>query len=261
MKFRVDLASNPADEARRILLQQADTALSGLRQGPSEGAVHEARKSCKRARAAVALVAGGLPPAQAKTLDRAFRDAARPIGAVRDADVMRKTLASLGSSEEAPEVERQGPCAAAVAALEAARQQVEAADLSAVTHTTLLEGLVSSWRSARREWDDANDDGHPEAFHEWRKAVKQLLYHVQLLTELDEPVMGALDTQLDVLQEALGDHHDLYVLASTAPEADGDALKARALQLEDRALALGSWVLSSPPRNLRRWVRTVRTSG
>lgn len=261
--FRIDLHQPPPDEIRRILLEQIAHARHGLlTQGASESAVHEARKACKRSRATLALVKGSLRTSDHRRLDTSLRDAARLIGPVRDADVMRHTLESLGEPAGGPptdqELDRAVRGEQTIRGLDQARSLVTGQDLSAIDRSTLVEGLLRSWRGARKTWDDADVDHHPEAFHEWRKAVKRLLYHVQLLSGLDEAVMGGLARQLDVLQEALGDHHDLHVLAgqrwrSTA--TPGTALTERAAQLEERTLALGGWVLSAPPRQLQRWLQ------
>lgn len=261
MQFRVDLGEPVRNEILRILYEQIHHARSGLlEQGASERAVHEARKACKRSRALVALVGSALPDDDRTRLDRALRDAARSIGPVRDADVMRRTLSSLGGdpNDDAPVPDREARGEEAVRRLDHARSLLSAQDLTHLGPDTLVEGLVASWRAARRTWDDADVDHHPEAFHEWRKAVKQLFYHVQLMHALDETVMGALAEQLDVLQEALGDHHDLHVLAEQSKQLGhgaADALRERATVLEERTLALGGWLLSAPSRQLKRWLR------
>ncbi len=259
MLFKLEPTQTPADGVRRILLEQADHALQGLEaQGPSEKAVHEARKACKRARAVVALIRPGLGRSAARRLDVAFRDAARPIGPVRDADVKRATIRDLGGDTAIARVEdRDSRGDQALQALRAARALVEATDLSHVTLSVMADGLMASWRDARRAGEDADTDPHGETLHEWRKAAKRLLYHVQLLEELDPVVMTALSTQLDLLQEALGNHHDLCVLAEEVGASDPvhDELQARADELQERTLALGAWVLAARPRTLRRWLR------
>ena len=264
MRFRVHWSGVPGREIERILLEQATQARQGLLDhGASEKAVHEARKACKRARATVALVQRGLAACDVQRLDHAFRDAARSIGPVRDADVMRRTLASLamanGSAVAAPIVEdREARGESAIVALDRARSLVLAQDFGPLDHRELTAGLLASWKKARSTWDDVDVDRSGESFHEWRKAVKRLLYHVQLLVEIDPDVMSGLESQLDVLQEALGDHHDLHVLAETAPPADPAAartLAQRSDALEERTLALGGWILSAPPRQLRRWLQ------
>lgn len=270
MDFAIDLAEPCPQEVQRLLLEQIQHARDGLlTHGASEAAVHEARKACKRGRAVVALVRSALHADDRRRLDQAFRDAARLIGPVRDADVMARTLASLGGPDDRPPEEEPPPAEGldreqrgeqTVRALDHARALVSSQNLSSVTLETLRAGLLSSWRAARRAWDHADVDHHPEAFHEWRKTVKRLLYHVQLLTPLESTVLGALASQLDLLQESLGDHHDLHVLATsrrTTDPATREALRERAARLEERTLALGGWVLSAPSRQLQRWLSLI----
>lgn len=262
MPFRLPLEEPAALEVRAALLEQCDLALEALAEGPTKGAVHEARKACKRCRATLRLVRAGMRRKVWRGADRAFRDAARHIGPVRDADVMRDTLASMGApGDQVREPDdREALGAAAVEGLRVARALVDGLDLARVDRDTLAVGLVDSWRDARGGLRHARTDRDAEAFHEWRKAVKRLGYHLQLLHGLAPEVLGAVEAGLDVLQESLGDHHDLAVLADqvhTREEIRAD-LAARAGVLEERVLRLGAWWFAAKPRTLRRFLEAFR---
>jgi CHAD domain-containing protein len=247
------------DQIRQILLEQADLALAGLQSGASKKAVHEARKACKRSRAAVALVSRGLGRRQSRETDRAFRDAARHIGPVRDADVMREHMTSLGGTSAEVEVrsDRDLLGQRAVSALLVARRVVERLDLSNVDLHVAVDGLVRSATSARARLRDVRRDRSAEAFHEWRKVVKRHGYHLELMGPVAPDILGAVLTGLDVLQEQLGNHHDLAVLAEQGTEltpAVRAEMAQRVERLEREALALGAWWFAARPAVMRRFL-------
>ncbi len=254
-RFELDLSRDLASEWARVLCEQIDAATHRLRvEGASEKAVHEARKACKRSRAAVQLVRSALGRRTTKRLDRAFRDAARLLGPVRDADVARRS-ADRVLHAEVPDREERGE--KTVAALEEARSIVLDAQPDALPLRVWLEGVVASWSAAHQGWSEAELEVDPEAFHEWRKHVKRLLYHVQLLGPLSPPILGGLHQQLDMLQEALGDHHDLCVFAEqfgTGAEDRDHERRTRTAELEARTAAVGRWVLGRAPAEFRRWL-------
>ncbi len=238
-----------------MLVGQADRALTGLvRKGPTESVVHEARKSSKRGRAVGRLVRPVLPAKVARWVDHGFRDAARLLGPLRDADVARKNLGDAAP----PRPDEAGVTEAAIAAYRAARARADGLQLHAFDDDQLVTGLATSWRRARRAGRRASP-GDPESFHEWRKAVKQLYYQAQLVGDLQASVLGGLSQQLDVLQEALGDHHDTVVAVELAgPCAEGiGALEARRWALEAQTVPLGRWVFAASSRRFARWLRAT----
>ena len=64
--------------------------------GSRDAAVHEARKCCKKLRALLRLVRPAISARTYRGENTAFRDAARPLTAVRDAKVLIETLDKLG---------------------------------------------------------------------------------------------------------------------------------------------------------------------
>jgi CHAD domain-containing protein len=76
---------------------------------------------------------------------------------------------------------------------------------------------------------------HPsdEGFHEWRKAVKDLWYHLRILYPLWPKVMKGLAAQASTLADLLGNEHDLAVLSQTLaaePKAFGGAKEVKMMQ-------------------------------
>ncbi|MEN0061965.1 MAG: CHAD domain-containing protein [Myxococcota bacterium] len=244
--FALDLSRPFADELRRVLLDQADKARVPLAaEGPTEPVVHAARKASKRARAVAYLLRPTIGGTAWRVVDVAFRDAARLLGPLRDADVARHTLGpDAPPRPDLPDIE-----ARAIGAYQAAYDAAMALDLQNVGQDALVAGLAASWRNARQA-SRVLDPTDPETFHDWRKVVKRLFYQVQLISSLDEPVLGSLVKQLDVLQEALGDHHDTLVAAElTAPT---EALLTRRRELEGQTVPLGRWLFGAGPRRFAR---------
>ena len=100
---------------------------------------------------------------------------------------------------------------------------------------------------------------------EWRKYLKTHWYHVQLLRHVWPPLMKAYAGELDDLSHALGDHHDLHVLAGSIEPAPPELLEAittRQHELETRAFALGARIYTERPdaflTRMRSWWRAWR---
>src|ERR1700744_220986 len=82
--------------ARRIARHRLESALELLGQRrASDHSVHAARKELKKARATLRLVRDALGTSTYKKENAALRDAARPLGEIRDAQVLRDALKSL----------------------------------------------------------------------------------------------------------------------------------------------------------------------
>lgn len=98
-----------------------------------------------------------------------------------------------------------------------------------------------------------------EAWHEWRKRVKDTWYHVTLLVPAWPPVLGAEEDELHHLSELLGDDHDLAVLGE-AVRSRGEpwsqeertallaAVEGRRLALQGRAADLGRRAYAAAPK-------------
>ncbi|MDC0675465.1 CHAD domain-containing protein [Nannocystis sp. ncelm1] len=96
---------------------------------------------------------------------------------------------------------------------------------------SILEpGLKTSYKQGRQAMRTAFADPTPAAFHAWRKRVKDLWYHTQLLHNVWKGVQSAWAEALEDLSDALGDDHDLEVLRAalaTHPDLDPDARPRR----------------------------------
>jgi hypothetical protein len=125
-------------------------------------------------------------------------------------------------------------------------------------------GLRRSYRRGRNRFADVRDDPSAENVHEWRKRVKDLWYHLRLLTTAWPAVVGESADETHELADLLGDHHDLAVLAEDArgrPDrfdsaADLEALVAAAERRQDEllaaALGLGERIYAEKPKAFAR---------
>ncbi|HEY3786959.1 MAG TPA: CHAD domain-containing protein [Steroidobacteraceae bacterium] len=202
-------------------------------------ALHCVRKSLKRGRAGLRLLRPGLPETEYRKANGALRDAARPLGGLRDANVLQDTLTQLLARPQ-----RRGPPVELAALTRMLRQHRKAMrqqvlhDGRVLAHSRhlLREALArtagwklrkSNWkllgpalehiyRKARRARAVASATGTPHSLHEWRKQVKYLHYALQILRPVWPAMVGALAQQTHELSDELGDSHDLAVLCATS---------------------------------------------
>jgi CHAD domain-containing protein len=280
--FRIDPGEPVPDEVRRVAQGRIDHALDELRgksDSSREEAVHEARKDMKKLRALLRLVRGELGERVYRSENESFRDTARELAGVRDADVM---LATMGDLEERygelPGVARRlrpalvahrfrtsagslKPAAkAAAASLAEARERVTDWPLDTDGFETFEEGLGRIYRQGRRDFRAAQKLPSAERLHEWRKRVKDLWYHLSLLEDTWKPVVSALADEAHELSDRLGDDHDLAVLLdwahrhSSALDGSDPVLRgfdviveSRRRELQDEAFAYGARLYADKP--------------
>ena len=251
MAHRLDPEAPVGEEIRRVLLSSLENARSELAEGPSEPAVHEARKAGKRARAAAELAEPALGDGVGRRLDHTIRDAARHLSEIRDGDVMRGWVRELGLSVAVHEVaDREGSARRAAEELGEAASLARSAPFDGVNADTVTESLVASWDRARSAYRDARKAPGPEALHEWRKRAKRLMYQADLVSGRS-PEVGPLVKLLDALQEELGTHHDLCVLHGYSPDPE---LVRRAEDIVPHVLACGAWLFRARGKSLGHWL-------
>lgn len=116
-------------------------------------------------------------------------------------------------------------------------------------------GLKRSYRRGRRTYERVLDGPTAANFHQWRKRVKDLWYHVCLLRPVWPQEMAETAAELKALGRTLGGDHDLVVLRQTLADksaGDGEFAEEQDLEwsigrrwqkLEAAALAVGGAVL------------------
>jgi CHAD domain-containing protein len=290
--YRLEQGESVPEGIARIARGRIDHAIDALggSGGDPEEAVHDARKDMKKLRALLRLVRGEIGEEAFRRESACFRDAARELAGVRDADVMLATLTALeerypaelpadatGGLRQAVEAHRLRTAAgtrpqaakAAIAILSEARGRVADWPLERDGFEPLADGLRRVYRRGRRDWGAAASDPSAEKLHEWRKRVKDLWYHCSILQETWKPVMGALADEAHELSDRLGDDHDLTVLLAYAREhstaLDGTerlhafeaVVRGRREELQADAFAYGERLYADKPKvfvgRIERW--------
>ncbi|MDF0603502.1 CHAD domain-containing protein [Psychromarinibacter sp. C21-152] len=280
-------SSDPSVEAglRRIALDQLGRALSSMDSCDEDlhEAVHDARKRCKKLRGLVRLVRPAFPDYSAE--NAALRDAARRLSRFRDRTAMLETFdrladalgARLDADATAPlrealedrraraaeDPELTETLAAFRQDLEDARDRAAKWSLDDDGFDAVAGGIAKTYKRARKAMRRAEQSGHAEDMHDWRKRVKYHWYHARLLSDIWPAMMDAHVDVADDLSDALGDHHDLaefrvLLQDPSLPAAGRHALFEPARdemdRLESHAFALGARLLAEKPKPLvKRW--------
>jgi CHAD domain-containing protein len=282
--YRLEAGEGLSEGVARIARGRLDHALDELegKAGDTpEEAVHEARKDMKKLRALLRLARGEIGDETYDRENACFRDAARRLSGVRDADVMLETLDRLAehSSHALPagevrplraELERhrgelrgeadaaRSATAEVVEVLHRARSRVGEWPLEHEGFEALEGGLRRTYRRGRRAFKAALDEPSDQALHELRKRVKDLWYHLRILGEAWPPVIEASQEEAHALSDRLGDDHDLAVLLAFAeqrgvsPEGLAPAVERRRAELQAEASALGYRLYAERPRAFAR---------
>ncbi len=287
-------AEEPVDEAfartAREELLGAETALTRDLEADRVEAVHTARKSIKKERSLLRLVRGSLDPGARRHENAALRDAARTLAGARDAAVMTETLDALaeryvgqlphhaftalhdrleeGAGDRGPS---RSEVSGAASELAAARARLDGQALQHRGWDALEPGLRRGYRRGRKAFALVRDAPSAENLHAWRKRVKDLWYHLRLLTPACGPAVRGQAKDAHALADLLGDDHDLAVLRQTliglagGVAVDLDAVLGlidhRRRVLQAQAVALGERVYAERPKAFVRRVRTCWQAG
>ncbi len=284
MAYRLQRGTELSTEVRRVIVDELDYAAKQLRPRTARQpeAIHEARKSIKKARAAIRLIEAPLGPVASRERRR-LGGLGRRLSPIRDADVLVETLeglrkdhggeslsAAFAGAREILETKRRALDGSPAAAphsgtrrlLLAAAARIRQWNLSSDAFTLIATGLKQTFRRGREAMDNAVASPTDENYHEWRKRLKEHWYHVRLLEDLWPEVMGAYARGLKSLETSLGDDHNLVLLRTAIEEparprhsASGQQalLKLIAKQQEElrgRALAEGLRVYAQKPGSL-----------
>jgi CHAD domain-containing protein len=274
--FRLKQGEPVPEGIARMARGRIDHAIDALTDASEEG-VHDARKDMKKLRALLRLVRGEIGDKVYRRESACFRDAARELSGVRDADVMLATLADLeerygadtGAIRQELEAHRirtagggrKQAAKVATAMLKEARGRVADWPLERDGFEALEAGLRRTYRRGRRDWRAAESDPSTENLHEWRKRAKDLWYHCLILQESWKPVMRALADEAHELSDRLGDDHDLAVLVEWGAEPLEPLIATRRRELQEEAFAYGPRLYSDKPkafvRRIEHWSRPV----
>lgn len=275
MAFEIRPGRDVSEEVHRVARKEvgrAIAALDGAREGRFKG-VHDARKRLKAIRALLRLVAPRMGPAFRRE-NRRYRDAARKLAGVREAQASLETLDKLDKPgdttlrrglEDRYEARRtlqlQGTDAMAVLVrdLATARKRIAGWPLGGEGFEVIAPGLRATYGRGRKGFRRAIGGASAADLHEWRKDVKYHRHHLELLIRLWPDVMAGAAATARNLGDLLGDHHDLHELRALILDSSGFAgndrehasvlasAARRASDLEARAVAVGGLVYAEKP--------------
>jgi CHAD domain-containing protein len=239
--------------------------------------VHEARKTIKRMRAMARLLRRETGEPGFRRINCTLREAGKRLSGARDAEVRIATFADLRSRH--PDELAGGRLDALLWRLEQDRAAARGgdpelevlADVAEMRHDllrwNLLEhdsdaltaGLRSIYRDGRARYKRVKRSSarDPQRMHDWRKRVKSLYYALDMLGGKQATATAKLTRRADRLGEALGEEHDLWMLASFLESErqldDGtrelllELIEQRREQLRKRALRLGARLYARKP--------------
>ncbi len=223
---------------RRVLMEQLDVVALALDSEPETlgRAVHLARRTLKKIRALVRLIASGGGDRHMAAPLINLRDAGRLLAPLRHADVIvtvvRAAVADLPASHDPASLaglerllvaERESVFAAgggaalskAARETDAARRVIEAWKPSATDFDLIRAGIGDWYGRGRKAKDAVCGSANAEAFHTWRKRTKDVRHQVQFLSPIAPEMVTAAD-DLHRLTNLLGDAHDLDHLEAAA---------------------------------------------
>ena len=248
MANRAAVRNAPTPERVRAILRRQIADVRTLLRTPrtlSDKAVHDARKTLKRARAGLRLLRDSIDATAYRRENAALRDAARPLSAQRDARVVLDVARRLIEAEKDPAVRailvrlsrilrnewsrgraRGVHSAKGLRLLASALDRVETRtakfrltdDARAVRAS--LEAIYRQGRKALRGAEAARSD---ETLHELRKQVKYLGAAMKYCVEMGAPALATRIERADSIADDLGDDHDLAVLQAKLATMPADA--------------------------------------
>ncbi|HEX4566120.1 MAG TPA: CHAD domain-containing protein [Vicinamibacterales bacterium] len=258
MAFRLKVDEPVPRALRRLAAKQLKDARDRLRGASraSDEAIHEARKSLKKARAIVQVIDADAGRHLGGSR-RALRAVNRTLSGLRDADAMlgiferlRTRMPQLIGERTFARVRRR-----LAAGKRAAREKVERRDdwkhmdrqLRALRKSAgrwrqahrgfgaLERGMRDAHRRGRKALARARKRQRAEDFHEWRKAMKALWYQLRLLGGRSRRI-GRDAAALHRAEMLLGDEHNVVVLCGVLT---GDRLVCRTAEDAHRVRLAG----------------------
>jgi CHAD domain-containing protein len=271
-------------EVRHVIDRQLEGALTALRTRPADAApVHDARKRIKKVRAVVKLLREGLGRHYRLEND-CLREAGRRLARLRDTDAIPAALAALRKKHAAITASdvhaiahgltlerRQAWADVGSVVVQAARtigqinERLPRRAERAGSRAVIADGVVRGYRRAQEAFEALTIDAASDAFHAWRRRVKEHWYHVRLLEPWHAPFIRRA-RQLWTLESLLGDDHDLAVLATMLvghPKRFGGEMPSAVVlgciqqeqrKMRTRACKLGKRLFAGKPDRLERSV-------
>jgi adenylate cyclase len=282
-KFHLKHSESVDEGMGRLLAEQLNIAteeLSGCPRNLDES-IHEARKAIKKTRSALRLLQPMLPSLY-RDENRQLQSVGRQLSDLRDAQALIEALddlrkryrdmldkldlgavdseLALRKKHMAQSVGSPAELAQFITALAQVQARLKDADLKPADAAGLTASLAETVRRARKAGRIAFNKCTPDAFHEWRKRIKDLRYQLELLEKLWPGVLEAFAESAKSLEQRLGNHHNLTVLSQALSEMPAGFTRTKAAykllqvidqdrrRLQDEAHACGRLLLAEKPK-------------
>src|SRR5881398_1416009 len=295
MSFQLRRNQTLGANLRRICRKQVESALAIVRgeREPNDTPVHQTRKHLKKARAALQMVSNEIGRPRFKKQDHCFRDIARLISDVRDAEVRLQTVRQLQEitrrtsqqtfrkTEELLLAELEHFMAAfagwqkqAAPELEESEAEIKEWPIEDLDCKDIRCAAQRAYKAARHALVCAKGKRTPANFHEFRSEAKRLLYQLRILRPINPLVIGALIDGLDSVADVFGRSHDLYFLGERLRRVDAQpparetrelvaVIEATEVELQNRGVDLAERFVEERPRDfghrlgswLQQWLR------
>jgi adenylate cyclase len=280
-KFHLRHGESVAEGLSRSLHEQLDVAITELseNQEPLDNGIHEARKCLKKARTLLRLAR----PVLGRTYrdqNAQIRDVAHKISELRDMQALAETIDHLKENDIPRSVElafehlrgvvlkrkeelfrqaeKQNELAGAVEKLREIRSGIAALPLERANHETVMYAFENTVQRGHAAFSLAFKDQQEENLHECRKRTKDLRYQLEFLHKMWPDVLSGYSDAAKHLEQTLGKHHDLSVLAGMTSRKTAQGRKNATLlnttlrkeqkPLRQEAKKIGQMLYSEEPR-------------
>ncbi len=229
MKERATSGTVLARRFRLVLLHLAEEARRELDSiaGRPVRAIHSLRTRMKNLRALLLLVKPRIPKPERRSLAALAGSLKDAFSAQRDAHVVAALRAKLAGRGNPVPKEKMTPHAAERnrrAKADASRliRMVSKLRLHGLSWAEVCDGYLRSYRAGRKAMKACERKPTAEAFHDWRRPVKDLFFQSQVLQPLDG--MKGRRHRADRLSDRLGKLNDLELLNAAAKKSRGTAM-------------------------------------
>lgn len=266
---------------RNVLLRQIRGASRTLKQKPlTDESIHQTRKKLKRARATLRILRDKVGQSVYAYENAELRDAAKPLGGVRDARVALDALENLCAHEKKGvqqalilrlrralqksrrdlhrELQRTGNRETSARSIDAAAQRIEKWRIPSDGPATVLAGIARVYRKGCKALGRAQSDCSDQNLHESRKQAKYTGHAVEIFNSRKTHYLAHWIKRAESMAEKLGADHDLVILQNSIAKLSAGgaayrgllaAIERRRKKLQRKALKQGRRLYQSKARD------------
>lgn len=265
MEFVIESGEMWGDEVRRLLLAQGKLAKTHLTEPGDDPfkAAHEARKAFKRMRALLQMVRPTIGEKAFQKVNGRLRLLGNKLAPVREAGAMLEMMDNLKESWDQPPaafkaaykqlekqrakvlktlIHKKNVLGSVAVKLEKTLADIERLKLEAAGFKVVKKGLKRVYEQGQQRMKAAyRQKNRPEAFHHWRKRVKNMWHQLEILTPVKPKKLDVYAEEAHQLADFLGDAHDLaelrHLLKQAKPKGKDKKLTAFLKILKKRQVA------------------------